>query len=354
MASSVTFDAAGPSATGYYNGSFSGTGSFAHVNSDSGNAILVGITDATTKANQVTAVAYGGVALAFLGYQTADGTSGSGGISLYGTVGGLPTGSNTVLITSGASVVCAGALTFGGADHFGSVFAGFSNAATVGTTVSGTTAGGMIAAFACMGGAGLSAFTAATGGTRRINDIGDSNAGADNLGAATWPSPGGSQAAGFSGGNDWWGLLAVEVLPPSGPAVTTTTLPDGNVGTAYDQTLTAAGGATPYTWAVTAGALPSWASLDTSTGEITGTPDVTGTSSFTVQVTDSAAAAATQALTVTADPPVSGPNPATAGSGLADGTGSWANPGRVAADDGSAATWTVVLGDCRAARRVLG
>lgn len=75
------------------------------------------------------------------------------------------------------------------------------------------------------------------------------------------------------------------------PAVTVTTasLPAGVVGTAYNQTFTAAGGISPYTWAVTTGSLPAGLSLNGTTGVISGTPSgpFTGTTNFTVTVTDS-------------------------------------------------------------------
>jgi Putative Ig domain len=63
-------------------------------------------------------------------------------------------------------------------------------------------------------------------------------------------------------------------------------LPDGNVGAAYSQTLQATGGLKPYSWAVTVGSLPAGLTMDAS-GAISGTPTTTGTSTFTVQVTDS-------------------------------------------------------------------
>ena len=59
------------------------------------------------------------------------------------------------------------------------------------------------------------------------------------------------------------------------------------MGIPYDQTLTATGGITPYTWADEFSELPSWATLNPSTGEITGTPDASGTTDFVAQVTDS-------------------------------------------------------------------
>ena len=82
-------------------------------------------------------------------------------------------------------------------------------------------------------------------------------------------------------------------------AVSTTSLANGAVGSAYSQTLSATGGTSPYTWTVSAGTLPAGLSLSAG-GVISGTPTAAATSSFTVGATDSAATAATasKALTV--------------------------------------------------------
>jgi len=69
--------------------------------------------------------------------------------------------------------------------------------------------------------------------------------------------------------------------------VTTQSLPNGTVGVAYSAALTASGGTTPYTWSISAGALPSNLTLAASTGVISGKPSTAGTSNFTVKVTDS-------------------------------------------------------------------
>lgn len=66
-------------------------------------------------------------------------------------------------------------------------------------------------------------------------------------------------------------------------------LRSGTQGVAYTQTLTTTGGNGSYTYAVTAGALPAGLSLNTSSGVISGTPTGTGTASFTIGVTDTAA-----------------------------------------------------------------
>src|SRR5450631_1756506 len=58
--------------------------------------------------------------------------------------------------------------------------------------------------------------------------------------------------------------------------VNPSTLPAGTQGVLYDEILTGSGGTGPYTFAVTAGALPSGITLDGTTGELTGTPSAQG------------------------------------------------------------------------------
>ncbi len=92
---------------------------------------------------------------------------------------------------------------------------------------------------------------------------------------------------------------ALSIVIYGAVSVTTASLPDGMVGSSYSQTLSAAGGKTPYSWSITLGTLPAGLSLNASTGIISGTPTAGGTSNFTVQVTDANGATATQALAVT-------------------------------------------------------
>jgi hypothetical protein len=83
--------------------------------------------------------------------------------------------------------------------------------------------------------------------------------------------------------------------------ITTTTLPRGVVGVAYNQTLAVTGGFGARTFSVSAGALPAGLTLNTSTGAITGIPTApAGTASFTITVVDSSTPAQSdsQALTI--------------------------------------------------------
>jgi hypothetical protein len=95
--------------------------------------------------------------------------------------------------------------------------------------------------------------------------------------------------------------LTITVNPVTALTISTTSLPNGTVGVPYSAQLQASAGFWPYTWSISSGALPGWANFDSSTGVISGTPDMTATSNFTVKVTDSAPtpANATQDLSIT-------------------------------------------------------
>ena len=75
-------------------------------------------------------------------------------------------------------------------------------------------------------------------------------------------------------------------------------LKEGVRKAAYSVTLKASGGTSPYTWAISKGALPDGLTLNKSTGKITGTPTKAGTFSFTVKITDKNKVVATKAFTL--------------------------------------------------------
>lgn len=80
--------------------------------------------------------------------------------------------------------------------------------------------------------------------------------------------------------------------------ITTTTLPIGEEGIAYSQTIGTSGGVAPLTFTVASGSLPTGLSLGSSTGVLSGTPTTAGEYSFVVEVEDDNAATDTQAFTV--------------------------------------------------------
>jgi FtsP/CotA-like multicopper oxidase with cupredoxin domain len=106
----------------------------------------------------------------------------------------------------------------------------------------------------------------------------------------------------------------LSILIRAAPTITTTSLPAGDVGVAYTQTLAATGGLVPYTWSISAGALPNGLTLGSATGIISGTPTTAGTFSFTVLLTDNAGGTATSALSI-----IINPAPVVATSSLAAG-----------------------------------
>ena len=112
--------------------------------------------------------------------------------------------------------------------------------------------------------------------------------------------------------------------------VNPTSLPNGTQGVAYSQTVSASGGTGPYTFAVSSGTLPAGLSLNASTGVISGTPTGSGSSSFTIQATDSAGNFGSQSYTVNINVPLT-VNPTT----LPNGTQGTAYSQTVSASGGT-------------------
>jgi hypothetical protein len=84
------------------------------------------------------------------------------------------------------------------------------------------------------------------------------------------------------------------------PTITTVTLPNAKVGEAYNQTIATTGGDGDIDFSIVAGALPAWASLNTETGAITGTPTAAASAvNFTVRATDADGDTDDQALSIT-------------------------------------------------------
>jgi hypothetical protein len=103
--------------------------------------------------------------------------------------------------------------------------------------------------------------------------------------------------------------FTINVLPFDGPALAIATPASGNgapvngvINKTYSFTLIASGGASPYTWKVIAGSLPSGLVLSAATGKISGTCTELGTFSFVAEVTDVNNTKAIKTFTITVTP----------------------------------------------------
>ena len=98
-------------------------------------------------------------------------------------------------------------------------------------------------------------------------------------------------------GNGPASALSAAVIPNVSPSLSFATPPNGEVGVAYSRQLTVTDGTAPFTWSVSAGAVPGGLTLSAG-GLLSGTPTVAGTFNFTVRVTDASNQTATRAVTI--------------------------------------------------------
>ncbi|MFW5692403.1 MAG: putative Ig domain-containing protein [Chloroflexota bacterium] len=126
-------------------------------------------------------------------------------------------------------------------------------------------------------------------------------------------------------------IYTLNIAPPT-LAISPATLPAATAAQAYSQVLSASGGNAPYTFAISAGALPAGLTLNGST--IEGTPTVSGSFTFTVQVTDSTTPIGSDERVYTLDiaPPILSLNP----TALPSGTAAQAYSASFSAADGNA------------------
>lgn len=80
--------------------------------------------------------------------------------------------------------------------------------------------------------------------------------------------------------------------------IMTASLAAATSGVAYDSSLSATGGQSPYQWTVTSGSLPSGLQLNGSSGAISGVPAKAGNFTFTVTVKDATSRQVAQALSL--------------------------------------------------------
>ena len=129
-------------------------------------------------------------------------------------------------------------------------------------------------------------------------------------------------AQGTSAGGATVTSAASSVSVVANPPVISFAPTAGEVGVAFSQQPTVTGGDSPFSWAISAGSLPSGVTLNASTGLISGTPTASGNFSFTLKATDSKSVAATKtvSLVIAALPTFTFGSPATPQVGISYST----------------------------------
>jgi CSLREA domain-containing protein len=131
--------------------------------------------------------------------------------------------------------------------------------------------------------------------------------------------------------------LSITIIPAV--AITTNSLPAGEVGVSYSGTLSLSGGSGPFTWSLAGGSLPQGVTLSPA-GILSGTPTAAGAPTATFRVTDALGGTSTKSLPINIAPALS-----ITTASLPDGTGGTSYSATLAATGGSGAlNWTVSAG----------
>jgi hypothetical protein len=148
-------------------------------------------------------------------------------------------------------------------------------------------------------------FTAAVSGTSNTGVIWSATAGSVNAsGLYTAPAVSAQTnvvvTATSNADSSKLASAAVTVDPENRQAlkITTGDLPQGQQGDTYSEVFTATGGATPYSWSISAGTPPAGTAMNAN-GDFAGMPTATGAFNFTVTVTDATNQTATGNFSVT-------------------------------------------------------
>ena len=170
---------------------------------------------------------------------------------------------------------------------------------------------------------------------------------------SNWEKTLGTDPRGEVGGTYRQDMFLVELKPavpppppPAPVAISTTSLPGGQVGQVFDAAMSATGGSGAFAWSISGGALPAGVSLNPASGELSGTPTTACTSAFTIRATDVSVASnyADASLTVVIAPPPAAPVAITT-TALPDGHRLSSYSSALAVSGGTAPlTWSVISG----------
>jgi hypothetical protein len=139
----------------------------------------------------------------------------------------------------------------------------------------------------------------------------------------------------------WVGTFGA-AIPIAPVIISTSPLTQAAQNSAYSVTLSATGSA-PMTWTLTSGTLPSGLALSTS-GVLSGTPTGTGTSTFAVQVANSAGTAGPHSFSLTVASQAANPPTITSTPQLTQGTQNTAYSSALSAAGSGPITWSLISG----------
>jgi large repetitive protein len=112
------------------------------------------------------------------------------------------------------------------------------------------------------------------------------------------------RAFNFSGPSSYSSEASVTTpATPTALTISTIDLPEATVNVPYSRTISAVGGKTPYQWVINNGSLPQALTMS-QFGELSGTPTVAGTSTFTARVTDADNAIVNKSFSLVVKPAV--------------------------------------------------
>jgi len=213
----VAFDAVGPSSAGATAGAGT-TVSWSHTCTGSNRVLVVGAAVNCGSTQTITGVTYNGVAMTAVpsGRMNSNNTANVGFVQVWYLIAPA-TGANTVVITASASVFSfsAGSVSFTGVDQttpLGAAVTSFGSSAAASVAVTGTTAGNIVIDAVCTGNA-----VSSSGQSLQWLRNTDTLSAAGN-GASSTVAGGGTATMSYTVNNDFWGIVAVEVLAVPGAA----------------------------------------------------------------------------------------------------------------------------------------
>ena len=254
---------------------------------------------------------YGGVSMTSLGQAQSNSVWTYGYIEVF-ALANPPSGAKTVAVTPNPNAGTIVGYVGGSVAYTGSGLTSVTawgtpkltnqgSSTTGSATYTGTSVNNRVVAF-IGDGSGTESVTAGT--KRYLNDYTVGNTATGCALCADITSSVGTTTISWSQASDYYGAITVEVLAPSALTINQTSIPAAIENQLYSTTLTASNGTAPYTWSISSGSLPAWATLNASTGVISGlAPNSTSSTSFTIKVTDNASNTATQAVTLVVNTP---------------------------------------------------